>query len=177
MELTLQAVLGIPDPPIYGSAYAAGGVTVSNKPACPAHGIRFKINGYVEIGIKAGVTIPGIGSIDLLKLTIKGGAKIKIVKEYYSYSDTSKRRRWGGGWGRRRRHTWIAKFHPAGCDIVVYIKVTLQILLIRGWMLAEYYIKCKRWVLTVGVDYYEFWKFGFGGWVTFASFVILDKTR
>ena len=177
----LDKILKIPNPPVYGTVSCGGGIIVSSKPACPKHGIKFYIEGYAMIGIAAGVNIV-IFSIDLIKIELKVGAKVKLIRGYYSYHDVSWRRRCGcgerrrgwGNWSRRRRARWQSRWHNEICDVIVYAKLTITILCIRGWLLGEYYIRSKRFKLTLGIEYYEFWKLWWGNWVAFVKYVILD---
>jgi hypothetical protein len=182
----LDKFLGIPNPPVYGEVGAGGGIKFSTKPACPGK-INFSLEGYVQMSAGLGLDLlPGLlPRINLLKITLRGGAYIKKNPGYYSKHDHSRRRSCGcgerrrgwGNWSRRRRAQWVRKWHNGTCDVVVYIKATVEILCIRGWLLIEYYIMSKRFLITLGADYYEIWKLFWGSWKNFGSYVIMDLTR
>lgn len=182
-EFDVLDKLGVPNPPVFGILFAAGGVNFEMKPACP--NIKFSLEGYVEIGAQIGLDlIPGLlPRINLIKLVLKGGAKVKKSPPYYTYLDASRRRECGcgerrrgwGNWSRRRRAWWASQWHPPTCELMFYVKVTLTILVIRGWLLVEYYVWSKRTVITVGADYYQFWLLFWGSWAEFGSWKIYDK--
>jgi len=179
----LGAAFPIPNPPVYGSVTAAGGISVSTRAACPKHGIKFSIAGWAEIGIKAGVDL-ALFELDVVAITIRIGAKLKLAAAYSSYHEVSRRRspcggcrrRWRGDWSRRRRQQWQSRWHPEICDVIVYAKVVFTVLVVRGWLLAEYGIRSKRFKLTLGVDYFNLFACWGGAWENVLSYMALDMT-
>jgi len=172
----------ITNPPVYGMAFAEGGISISNRKACPKQGLKFTIQGYIKIGFKLGLDIwPGVlPTINLLQLTLSGGAKKKLVKEYTSRKENSRRRtpcagcrrRGWGDWSRRRGPEWQYTTHPEICTLVVWIKVELKILCVKGWLLYEYFVANGGGQFTCGVDYYQIWLLLWGSWVNACTMVI-----
>jgi len=182
-EFNALTVFAIPDPPIYGNLYANGGLLISTVAACPGK-VKFTFEGFIEIGFALGLDLlPGLlPSIDLLNLSLKGGAKTQLVKGYKTRKDVSRRRspcagcrrRGWGNWSRRRGAQWKWTTYPETCEVVIYVKVTLTLLsIIRGWVLYEYFVFSGGGRLTVGVDYYEVWKLFWGNWVTAVECVLV----
>eukprot|EP00930_Biecheleria_cincta_P012397 TRINITY_DN11612_c0_g1_i1.p1 TRINITY_DN11612_c0_g1~~TRINITY_DN11612_c0_g1_i1.p1 ORF type:complete len:1167 (-),score=203.33 TRINITY_DN11612_c0_g1_i1:1960-5292(-) len=169
----LETLFGIPNPPVYGSVSAWGGLSFSNRPACP--NLPFTIHGYAGIGAAVGVNLV-ICSIDLLSVSLEVGAKTIHTPDRSRWERTDRRRRWYNGWGARRRRAAQWKWHsePARCDVEVYGRASATVFLLKGWLKLAYQIMSKYFVITAGVDVYIplLW---WGWWEKVGAWNLLEK--
>jgi len=168
-SLSVISQLGIPDPPVFGAVFASGGISIGWKPACPKDGIKFSLSGYLALGFRLGVYVVG-QVIDIASIVLEVGVKKKWFKAVDKVVNV------GPSYRRRRgvaQKTKIVRT-KGYCDIVVYGKVTLTVLCVRIWLLGEYQIRTKKFVMSFGADYYQVYKLWWGNWVNLVSINMID---
>ena len=145
----LEVMFGLfsPPTPMYGDAYMTGGLTFTFRAACP--NIPFRVEGYATIGFNAGVQFWSI-RLNLFALSLKIGAKIRRVAAAGWWYRSDRRRGWD--WRRRRRGRWGYHWRALRCDVEVYVRVDVQVSIVRGWMLMQYYIFSKIVKINIGIN-------------------------
>jgi len=129
--------------PLDGTICLAGGITVTWKSAC---GLPFSLEGWVEITATVGLDMV-IFSFSAASIGVRAGVSLESYQ--YNCDDRRRsRRRWGG---RRRGRD---KKCQTSCDVKVYAKATIQILIGRGWIQISYYVRNRDFQVTVGADVY-----------------------
>eukprot|EP00932_Pfiesteria_piscicida_P008117 SRR837773.18421.p1 GENE.SRR837773.18421~~SRR837773.18421.p1 ORF type:complete len:376 (-),score=95.99 SRR837773.18421:74-1201(-) len=131
-------------PPFSGEICIEGGLTMTQTPTC---GLNFGLAGFVAIEAVVGLNLV-IFTFSAASVRLEIGAAI----ENYKYNCDTRRRR------RRRVHRRRGKEQTCdtACDIKVYAKATLQILVGRVWALAQYYVRNKDFDFIIGADVHVF---------------------
>jgi len=144
----LEVMFGIfcPPSPLYGDATMKGGIIFNSARSCP--NIPFRIEGYASIGFAAGVNL-WICRLNLFSLSLKIGAKIVKVSAWGWWYRGDRRRGWD--WRRRRRGWWGYHYRAYRCDVQVYVRIDIQVAIVKGWMLMQYYIFSKIMRIQLGV--------------------------
>ena len=146
----LEKIFGLFSPPcpVYGEALMSGGIIFKNIVSCSD--IPFYLEGWAAIGFVGGVNLI-VTKIPVLSMSLKVGAKIVSVAAHVTRHATDRRR--GGGWfSDRRRHTWANRWHEKTCDVEVSAKVDGLAGTIKGWLLLQYWIFRKEMKISMGVE-------------------------
>jgi len=83
-------------------------------------------------------------------LSIKIGAKIVKVSAAGWWYRGDRRRGWD--WRRRRRGWWGYHYRAYRCDVQVYVRIDIQVAIVKGWMLMQYYLFSKIMRIQLGVQ-------------------------
>jgi len=144
----LEVMFGIfsPPSPLYGDATMNGGIIFNSRRSCP--NVPFRIEGYASIGFAAGVNL-WICRLNLFMLSLKIGAKIVVVHAWGWWYRGDRRRGWD--WRRRRRGWWGYHYRAYRCDVQVYVRIDIQVAVVKGWMLMQYYLFSKIMRIQLGV--------------------------
>jgi len=133
---------GVPRP-LKGTVTWGASIGVSWNGQC---GFPFMIQGTLSLTATVGLDLV-IFSFSAASLQLQAG--VGLVTYKHSCDDRRRRRRWWGG--RRRGSDNVCQ---TSCDIRVHGQITLQVLIGRVWLRAEYYFTWRDFNLIAGVDVY-----------------------